>query len=122
MLTKRELGLAVLSIAGSLSFSGSRRAVAADDGKGRLEQDLAAIEAQSGGRLGVAVHDIDSGLSAGLRVDERFPMYSTFKCLAAAAVLQRVDRGQSRLESRSDSRRRMWWPTRRRPRTTSRAE
>jgi beta-lactamase class A len=98
MLTKREFGLAVLGVAGSLSLSGSRCTIAADDQKRRLEQDLAAIEAQSGGRLGVAVHDIDSGLSAGLRADERFPMCSTFKCLAAAAVLQRVDRGQSRLD------------------------
>lgn len=98
MLTKREFGLALVCGAGSLSFSGLRRSVAADDWKGRLERNLAVIDAQSGGRLGVAVLDTESGLSAGLRADERFPLCSTFKCLAAAAVLQRVDRGQSRLE------------------------
>ena len=98
MLTKREFGAAALGVAASLAFAGSSRAIAADDPKGRLEQELAAIDAQSGGRLGVAVLDTDNGLNAGLHADERFPMCSTFKCLAAAAVLQRVDRGQSRLE------------------------
>jgi beta-lactamase class A len=100
MLTKRQFGLTALGAAGALAFSGSRRAVAADDRKSRLEQTLSAIEAKSGGRLGAAVLDTGSGLSAGLRPDERFPMCSTFKCLAAAAVLQRVDRGQSRLDQR----------------------
>jgi beta-lactamase class A len=96
MLTKREFATALLGVAGSLALSG--RTIAADDRQGRLERELAQIEAQSGGRLGVAVLDMESGLGAGLRADERFPMCSTFKCLAAAAVLRRVDRGQSRLE------------------------
>jgi beta-lactamase class A len=98
MLTKREFGAVVLGIAGGLAFAGLRHTRADDDRKGRLERELAAIEGQSGGRLGVAILDTESGLGAGLRADERFPMCSTFKCLAAAAVLQRVDRGQSRLE------------------------
>ena len=58
-----------------------------------------AIEALSGGRLGVAVLQAD-GRIAGHRLDERFPMCSTFKWLAAAHVLQRVDRGVERLDRR----------------------
>lgn len=61
---------------------------------------LAAIEAESGGRLGVAVLDTASGRLAGHRVDERFPLCSTFKMLAAAFVLARVDRGQESLDRR----------------------
>ncbi|MBW0449559.1 class A beta-lactamase [bacterium M00.F.Ca.ET.228.01.1.1] len=61
---------------------------------------LAEIEAQSGGRLGVSIVDTTSGLHAGLRADERFPMCSTFKLLAAGAVLARVDRGEENLQRR----------------------
>jgi beta-lactamase class A len=61
---------------------------------------LAAIEARSAGRLGVAVLDGATGRSTGYRADERFPMCSTFKFLAAACVLARVDRNEERLERR----------------------
>lgn len=58
------------------------------------------IEAGVGGRLGVAVLDPATGELAGQRLDERFPMCSTFKTLAAALVLARVDAGEERLERR----------------------
>jgi beta-lactamase class A len=58
------------------------------------------IEASAGGRLGVAVLDTGTGRFTGHRLDERFPMCSTFKWLAAALVLQRVDAGQERLDRR----------------------
>jgi beta-lactamase class A len=41
-----------------------------------------------------------SGSFAGHRADERFPMCSTFKLLAAAAVLKRVDDGKETLDRR----------------------
>ncbi len=59
-----------------------------------------AIEASVAGRLGVAVLDTATGALAGHRLDERFPMCSTFKVLAAALVLARVDAGQERLDRR----------------------
>lgn len=59
-----------------------------------------AIEADSQGRLGVAVIDTQTGHLQGHRLDERFPMCSTFKWLAAAHVLQRVDQGIERLDRR----------------------
>lgn len=58
------------------------------------------IEAAAAGRLGVAVLDTADGRLEGHRLDERFPMCSTFKWLASALVLHRVDRGQERLERR----------------------
>lgn len=58
-----------------------------------------AIERASGGRLGVAVMQADGRID-GHRLDERFPMCSTFKWLAAAHVLHRVDRGEERLDRR----------------------
>jgi len=65
-----------------------------------IRQRLKQIEAESGGRLGVSMVDTTSGLHAGLRADERFPMCSTFKLLAAGAVLTRADRGQEDLQRR----------------------
>lgn len=67
---------------------------------GRLAGDLAKLEAESGGRLGVAVIDTASGTQVGHRIDERFLMCSTFKLLAAAAVLARVDAGKEKLDRR----------------------
>jgi len=61
---------------------------------------LADLERRSGGRLGVAALDTASERQAGHRSDERFPICSTFKFLAAALVLARVDRGQERLDRR----------------------
>jgi beta-lactamase class A len=56
-----------------------------------IQAQLATIETRVAGRLGVSILDTESGFSAGHRENERFPMCSTFKALAAAAVLERVD-------------------------------
>ncbi len=56
------------------------------------------IEAREGGRLGVFVRDTGAGATIERRADERFPMCSTFKLLAAAAALKRVDKGAERLD------------------------
>jgi beta-lactamase class A len=61
---------------------------------------LAELERKNGGRLGVAVLDAATGRKLAQRGDERFAMCSTFKLLAAAFVLTRVDRGQERLDRR----------------------
>jgi len=75
----------------------SSRVTAAAPSGDRLVQAgglLSSLEKSAGGRLGVAV--LDSGSAAKLlyRADERFPLCSTFKLLASAAVLKRVDAGQ----------------------------
>ncbi len=59
---------------------------------------LESIEGRSGGRLGVAVLDTESGRHFAHRADERFPLLSTFKVLAAALVLARVDDEKERLD------------------------
>lgn len=63
-------------------------------------QRLRSLEADSGGRLGVHILDTGTGASVSHRADERFPMCSTFKVLAAARVLHRVDAGLEQLERR----------------------
>ena len=59
-----------------------------------------AIEASVAGRLGVAVLDTATGVLDGHRLDERFAMCSTFKFVAVAMVLARVDAGQQGLDER----------------------
>lgn len=58
------------------------------------------LEADSFGRLGMYLFDGRSGQEFLYRSEERFPMCSTFKWLAAAAVLARVDAGKERLDRR----------------------
>jgi beta-lactamase class A len=59
---------------------------------------IAAIETRIGGRIGVAALDTGNDKHLDYRAEERFPMCSTFKFLAAAAVLKRVDEKKERLE------------------------
>ena len=58
------------------------------------------IEDRSGGRLGVSVIDTGNGRTSGYRTLERFPLCSTFKLLASAAVLKLVDRRSLDLDKR----------------------
>ena len=88
-------GTAALLLAGCSSMS--KKQQAATD---KLQATLARIEADAKGRLGVAVVDAGSGLEAGWRMEERFPMCSTFKLLLAANVLHRVQGGDLSLERR----------------------
>jgi beta-lactamase class A len=101
MMGRREFlyGLGV-AIGGSV-LPGPGLPARADDGwSEKLVGGFAALERERGGRLGVAVADTFDGKSAAYRGDERFPMCSTFKMLAAAALLSRVDAGKEQLDRR----------------------
>lgn len=93
---RRPVLLGLLAVA----MTAPRGALAA----GALEKDfrtrLAELERRQGGRLGVDVLDIVHGTRVQHRAHERFPMCSTFKFLAAARVLARVDRGEDQLNRR----------------------
>jgi beta-lactamase class A len=92
-MNRREFVVAAVA---ALAF----RSFAAEDlrGAAALEAELPKLEKDSGGRLGVAVLDTATGAYARHRADERFPMCSTFKLLAVAAVLKKVDGGEEHLE------------------------
>lgn len=93
---RRSLLAASLAAAVAMPFS---RTFAQAGGEGPVAR-LAALERRHGGRLGVAVLDTVGGRRINHRGEERFPMCSTFKWLAAAQVLARVDRGEERLDRR----------------------
>jgi beta-lactamase class A len=59
---------------------------------------IAKIEQRTGAQIGVAALDTGNGKRLDYRSEERFPMCSTFKFLAAAAVLKRVDDGKEKLD------------------------
>jgi len=59
---------------------------------------ILSIEQRTGARIGVAAIDTGSGKRLDYRSEERFPMCSTFKFLAAAAVLKRLDERQDQLD------------------------
>ncbi|MBR1153285.1 class A beta-lactamase [Bradyrhizobium sp. JYMT SZCCT0428] len=100
MISRRQfhLGFGAGLIAADISgLPGPARAAATDQ---RLIDEIRRLESESGGRLGVCVLETATGARHVHRGDERFPMCSTFKALAAAAVLARVDAGKEQLTRR----------------------
>lgn len=96
MISRRDL--LPLALSPLLAVSLAPRARARD--LAGVDAALTKLEADNGGRLGVALLDTAGGELAGHRLDERFPMCSTFKVLAAATILARVDAGAEQLARR----------------------
>jgi len=96
MFSRRSLitaGIAIASIASAHARSGRPKI-----GTTAALNDLAALEAERGGRLGVSVLDTGTQRRLTFRADERFAMCSTHKFLTVAAILQQVDRGEMSLD------------------------
>jgi beta-lactamase class A len=101
MVTRRRFAqTAGIAMMGGGFAAASRPARAANRLSEKLRTNFAAIEEKIAGHLGVAVLDTMTGETAGHRSEERFPLCSTFKLLASAAVLARVDAGKESLERR----------------------
>lgn len=101
MITRRQFAHGAAAAIVGCGFAGAPSTARSAPGlSDKLAAELARIEKESGGRLGVAVLDTRTDARAAHRGDERFPMCSTFKLLAAAAILARVDAGKERLDTR----------------------
>lgn len=87
--SRRRMLAAMAGLFVPASFARERRADSADA--------LKALESRAGGRLGVCVLNTGTGRHVGHRMDERFPMCSTFKLPLAAVVLREADMGRLRL-------------------------
>ena len=100
MITRRQFqrGLGTTLVAAALSVT--PKAMRASIVDQRLIDEIRRLESESGGRLGVCVLETATGARHIHRGDERFPMCSTFKALAAAAILARVDAGKEQLARR----------------------
>ncbi|SHG65288.1 beta-lactamase class A [Kaistia soli DSM 19436] len=97
-LTRRAC-LTTLGFAVALPFLGASPG-SAKSTSGDLDSKLAEIEASLAARVGVAILDTGSKRHWLHRADERFPLCSTFKVLAAAAILRQVDSGTDSLSRR----------------------
>ena len=90
------------------AFAGSLLAIpalAAATGTGHADNaqaadGLAELERRHPGRLCVSILDLASGKRVDHRAHERILICSTFKALAAAFVLHRVDKGEEKLDRR----------------------
>ncbi len=82
------------------TLAGRNAAHAATHPADDLTTRFTAIEKETGGRLGIGGLDTGTGLRFGHRAQERFAMCSTFKLLAASALLARVDHGKADLNRR----------------------
>lgn len=100
MIGRRDIifGMAGGGLALGLAGAGAARAEILTCGPPTARFD--ALEAQSGGRLGVAVLDLETGASRAYKARQRFPMCSTFKFVLVGAVLARVDQGRENLGRR----------------------
>ena len=98
MLTRRQFSSSAIALAGGVFLPGI--AAGAPTRTAQLMEAIAPLELKSGGRLGVCVLDTKTGAIAHHKGDERFPMCSTFKVLAAAALLKGAGRQLERLEHR----------------------
>ena len=65
----------------------------------RLVGFVAETEKRLAARIGLAVYDYHSGRRWAYNANDRFPITSTFKALACAAVLARIDAGAEDLQS-----------------------
>lgn len=96
MIRRRELLMGSLMAAPML---GGLPALA-QEREDKVREALFALDRKHGGRLGVAILDSGTGRIVAHRGEERFAMCSTFKFVAAAFALARVDRGEEELERR----------------------
>lgn len=96
MIRRRELLIGSLMTAPMLGGLPSL----AQEREDKVREALFALDRKHGGRLGVAILDSGSGRIVAHRGEERFAMCSTFKFVAAAFALARVDRGEEELERR----------------------
>ncbi|HBN48264.1 MAG: class A beta-lactamase [Thalassospira sp.] len=66
----------------------------------RLLDAVQTVETRLDARVGVSILNVENGREWQYRADERFPLTSTFKLLACAAVLHKVDRESETLDRR----------------------
>jgi beta-lactamase class A len=96
----KDLLLLKVLLIGGVQFLLGLIAPAADEQKEARAATarIADIERDLQGRLGVAILDTASNKSIDYHGTDRFPMCSTFKCLLAADVLERVDKQKEQLD------------------------
>lgn len=93
--TSRLVGslLALCFFVASAAIAQSDAAIGAE----ALLREVAGVEQALDARAGFFLHDLETGETVSHRADARFPLNSTFKLFACAALLKRVEQGKSDL-------------------------
>lgn len=85
-----------LALASGLLFAAV--AVHAGQPLKRLENEMARVAQVTDGAVGACALHLETGRLACINAEARFPMASTFKIPIAVALLQRVERGEEKLD------------------------
>ncbi|MFG3046350.1 class A beta-lactamase [Streptomyces sp. NPDC048241] len=85
---RRSLLRAGAALTAAAAATSATPAWGAANGPADPRPELAALEKRYGARLGVYAHNARTGATVAYRADEPFAMCSTFKAIAAAAVLR----------------------------------
>ncbi|MFJ8728521.1 class A beta-lactamase [Streptomyces bauhiniae] len=85
---RRALLRAGAALTAAAAATAAAPAFAASNGPAAPRPELAELEKRYGARLGVYAHNPRTGATVAYRADEPFAMCSTFKAIAAAAVLR----------------------------------
>ncbi|MEU7168902.1 class A beta-lactamase [Streptomyces morookaense] len=96
---RRVLALGAGTALAAVASAGGT-AYAAPSRRRGISRQLAALEREHSARLGVYARNMATGATVRHRADERFPMCSTFKTVAVAAVLRDLDRDGTFLDKR----------------------
>ncbi|RYX97500.1 MAG: serine hydrolase [Comamonadaceae bacterium] len=94
----RLMAVSAFCIAASVPVES--RAQAASGWDARLEKALAGIDAQGTAKIGVYVRDLDTGVAASWKADQRWYLASMVKVPVAIAVLRGVEREQYTLDTK----------------------
>ena len=104
MTSRRQFSIiasvSLVSISGSMAQNSVTSPAYFSQREAAIQAQFGKIEANALGRLGVHIFDTATGEEYGYRSDERFMMLSSFKLLASAFVLHRVDIGRESLDRR----------------------
>ena len=82
----------------AISLLAALSSVKADDNKSTAATQFSSLEKRIGSRIGLSAIDPSHDCHIEYRAQERFPMCSTFKVLAVAAILKRVDENKEKLD------------------------
>lgn len=104
---RKAIGFIGIGVAGVVMLPGCREAASSKSPAAQppmktydfapLADQIKALEAREGGRLGVGLHDTGTGARFAARGDERFAMCSTFKMPLSALVLKQAERGKLKM-------------------------
>jgi beta-lactamase class A len=102
MMPKPRLACAIMVVASAVALAQAPPATTIsppdDQGLQRLAREIVRVSQVAGGTVGAAAIHLETGRRVSFNGSDRFPMASTFKVPVAVQLLNRVDKGEVRLD------------------------